>query len=269
MAARTDADPDVDLAPASGRGHDPAWPELAPRGGTACRCFPDPPVSRVLELRADGSGLDRYPVRRWASLLLLALLPWERHGLLASCLSVHPLGPAGIWVGWSLAPEILLPLAALAFVVQRRVRSGDSWWLGVGLLLLGGALVSPLCRLAGTLVSGHMLQFMILCIAAPMLLAPLVATSRLPLGPSAVIYGAAIWFWHLPPVYEAILAHAALHLGAVVVLLFASVLFWRTGCGITACCQKDAMAAKSAHLARRLAPVLQRAAQVRGRRRWC
>ena len=163
-----------------------------------------------------------------AASLLLALLPWERHGLLASCLGAHPLGPEGIWAGWSLAPEILLPLVALGFVVQRRIRCGDSWWLAPGLLLLVLALVSPLCRLAATLVSAHMLQFMLLCIAAPMLLAPLAAASRLPLRPAAVIYGAAIWIWHLPPVYEAIVNHAALHLAAVVLLLGASVLFWRS-----------------------------------------
>lgn len=175
---------------------------------------------------------------RWAGVgivaaasLLLALLPWARHGLLASCLGAHPLGPDGFWAGWSLAPEILLPLAALSVAVQRRVRSGDGWWLALGLLLALVALVSPLCRLAATLVSAHMLQFMLLCIAAPLLLAPLAGASRLPLGAVAVTYGAVIWIWHLPPVYEAILNHAAVHLSAATLLLGISVLFWRSVLG--------------------------------------
>lgn len=163
-----------------------------------------------------------------AASLLLPFLPWERHGLLASCLGTHPLGPEQLWAGWSLAPEILLPLAALAVVVQRAMRAGASWGLGLGLLLVVIALVSPLCRLAATLVSAHMLQFMILCIAAPILLAPLAGVARLPLVPVAVIYAGVIWVWHLSPVYAAILNHAAVHLVAVGVLLGTSILFWRS-----------------------------------------
>ncbi len=167
-----------------------------------------------------------------AASLLLALLPWERHGLLASCLGTHPLGPEQLWAGWNLAPETLLLVVALGVVVQRRMRAGGPWLLAVGLLLMGIALFSPLCRLAATLVSAHMLQFMMLCIAAPILLTPLAGIARLPLVPLAVIYAGVIWFWHLPPVYAAILDHAAVHLVAVVVLLGTSVLFWRSLFGV-------------------------------------
>lgn len=160
--------------------------------------------------------------------LLLALMPWERHGLLASCLGDHPLGPDGVWAGWSLAPELLLPLIAIGLGVRSALGTGGSRWLIAGVLLLILALVSPLCRMAATLVSAHMVQFMILCIAAPLLLTPLITVSRLPLGALAVAYGAAIWIWHLPPVYAAILGHAALHLAAVALLLGVSVLFWRS-----------------------------------------
>lgn len=163
-----------------------------------------------------------------AGSLFLALLPWEHHGLLASCLGAHPQGPDGVWAGWSLAPEILLPLAAVFFGIRSTLAAGGSRWLIAGGLLLILALISPLCRVAATLVSAHMVQFMILCIAAPLLLTSLLAASRLPLGPLAVAYAAAIWIWHLPPVYAAILDHAALHLCAVALLLVISVLFWRS-----------------------------------------
>ena len=160
--------------------------------------------------------------------LCLALLPFERHGLLASCLGDHPLGPDGVWAGWSLAPELLLPLFAIGFGVRNALGTGGSRWLIAGILLLILALVSPLCRLAATLVSAHMVQFMMLCIAAPLLLTSMVTAKRLPLGPLAVAYGAAIWIWHLPVVYAAILGQAALHLIAVALLLGISVLFWRS-----------------------------------------
>ncbi len=158
--------------------------------------------------------------------LLLALLPLP--GLLASCLGAHPLRPGAIWTGWTLAPEMLLPVVALAVVAQRHQRVTAAWWPTWGVLVIATALLSPLCRLAATLVSVHMLQFMILSIAAPILLARLAGVPRLPPGAWAVAYGAAIWVWHLPPVYTAILDHAVVHLVAVWLLLGISVQFWRS-----------------------------------------
>lgn len=161
-----------------------------------------------------------------AASLLLAFVPLP--GLLASCLGAHPLAPGEVWAGWALAPEMLLPLLALVLVAQRHQRATASWWPACGALLLAIALLSPLCRLAATLVSVHMVQFMILAIAAPILFAPLARAARLPPATWAVAYGAAIWTWHLPPVYAAILDHAVVHLLAVMLLLAVSVAFWRS-----------------------------------------
>ena len=101
-----------------------------------------------------------------------------------------------------------------------------------GLLLLAAALVSPLCRLAATLVSAHMAQHIVLVALAPPLLALALPVRRRGLAAPArlglwtALYGGAIWLWHLPPVYEAALQGRAAHLLMYGSLLLAAGGFW-------------------------------------------
>ncbi len=89
-------------------------------------------------------------------------------------LGALPALPQDWWRAWSLSPAALLPLAALwALCLRRDPADGprDRGWRLAGAGLLAVALVSPLCRLAATLVAGHMAQLMVLALAAPALLA--------------------------------------------------------------------------------------------------
>lgn len=167
------------------------------------------------------------------------------------CLAAMPLvRPDDLWRAWSLAPATLLPLLAFLIVYalgwRRRSFDGKHFELamtGAGLGLLVLALVSPLCRLAAVLASAHMVQHVVLAALAPplvMLGAPQRAlrsafriqhadsaprTRRWPLL-GTLLYGALIWFWHVPEFYEAALTNTTWHLAFLVSLLTASFWFW-------------------------------------------
>jgi putative membrane protein len=166
---------------------------------------------------------------------------------------------------WSLAPELALPLAALAGLYAvgwwRLARRGarPSWrplaGLG-GLLALAAALLTPLAALGHFLFAAHMTQHMLLmAVAAPLLLLadplpavlwalprplrlragrlltgghPLRATwERLTTVPvAALVYAAVLWAWHLPRAYEAALGGEWVHHVEHLAFFAAAVLFW-------------------------------------------
>jgi putative membrane protein len=184
------------------------------------------------------------------------------------CLAgLHLVTPANLWHSWSLAPAVTAPLIILLLATLRGyARMGDSgalptattdrtrWrqrraWFVAGWLVLAVALVTPLCRLAATLVSAHMVQLMLLAGPGAALLAwgrpgrallaavpsrwlparlaaPQAAGGARAVGAATVAYGAAIWLWHAPPVYHAILTNALWHWLAFVALIGASLAFW-------------------------------------------
>ena len=172
--------------------------------------------------------------------------------MLTLCLSgVTLVVPATVWSSWSFAPATLIPLlvaaAAYAYGLTLRPREDRAWpnagLFAAGILLLAIALVSPLCRLAATLASAHMLQHVILVALAPPLLivgaggavlAPLLPRRlrSLPFGAlrnptvAGALYGAAIWFWHVPLFYQAALTNVWVHLAMYVSLFGAALLFW-------------------------------------------
>ncbi|MEZ5786040.1 MAG: cytochrome c oxidase assembly protein [Xanthobacteraceae bacterium] len=99
------------------------------------------------------------------------------------CLATLPaVRPGAVWSAWSLAPEIVLPLAAFvglygtgwlrarASARDGSIGTGHGLATGLGGLLLALALVSPLCRLSATLASAHMVQHLILVGLAPPLI---------------------------------------------------------------------------------------------------
>lgn len=133
--------------------------------------------------------------------------------------------PGQVWSAWSLAPETLVPLL-LALGLLPFCRQRGMYLLGWGFLLI--ALVSPLCRLAATLVAGHMVQFMVLLVPASLCLAwGLGARRRGGVTLPTLAYGLAIWLWHLPGLYALILRDPLAHLAAYLLLIFVSLRFWQ------------------------------------------
>ncbi len=189
-----------------------------------------------------------------AFFLMVALLPagWLSQpggGLLSLCLQgVSSISADSIWQAWSLAPAVAVPLLAWAgayFVRLRNARAsgaepngGEIALFACGLLLLGLAVLSPLCRLAANLVWVHMVQHVILVALAPPLLvlgmrAIQVAEQpgyvrRLAAHPGrcAAVYGILIWLWHAPRFYEAALLDPRIHLLMYGTLVASAMLFW-------------------------------------------
>lgn len=193
---------------------------------------------------------------------LLSLVPAAAGAfdpLFSLCLADRPpTSPASLWAAWSLAPEVVAPLALLLLVHLRglarlpagagRPRSWRTLCFALGWLALAGAVVSPLCRMAATLASAHMAQHVLLVAVAPPLLllgmrGPVWRAglpARLAAAASALLrrlgspliagtlYGAAIWFWHVPAFYEAALIGEGVHLLMYGTLLGVSLLFWRS-----------------------------------------
>ena len=152
-----------------------------------------------------------------------------------------------LWAEWSLAPEILAPfVAGVALYTYGSRRQPGRAVAFAGWAVLGLALFSPICRLAAGLVSAHMIQLALLSIVAPALLAAGGAASALkagaqatlnskrrfsgpdlPLSVPAFVYGAAIWLWHAPPIYNATLTNPALHVAVMFGIVLASMWFFQ------------------------------------------
>jgi len=153
--------------------------------------------------------------------------------LLSLCLANHP-PPSGsdLLTSWSLAPEIVLPLLALAaYGVRQAIGSQRRLvWFGAGWVVLALALTSPLCRAAAIFASAHMVQHVLLvAVAPPLLLLGMrpICQVRLPAVMVGGIYAAAIWLAHAPFIYELALRNPFAHVAVIALLLGASFLFWQ------------------------------------------
>lgn len=182
-------------------------------------------------------------------------------------LAHQAVAPSDLAGSWTFEPALLATLAMAALVHWRgRARLGRriagprekrrAVAFYTGLMVLAGALMSPLDALAHTLFSGHMAQHLLLMVvAAPLLVygrptAALVAglpaggrdmvrrsglrgprlrrTAHMPARPVVVwIIGTlALWAWHMPALYEAALAHEPVHVLEHASFLGAALLFW-------------------------------------------
>ena len=175
----------------------------------------------------------------------------------------QPLAPHDLWTAWNLEPLVVISLfvAGWAYrkgrqsVPESRRRVRERVFFMAGLATVGLALLSPIEALAGVLVSGHMLQHLILILVA----APLIVLGnpntmmrglprdvrkktgewrrRLGLTPSRFRWlrhpiaiflasAGAIWFWHASVPYELAatneLAHGVEHIS----FLLTALLFW-------------------------------------------
>jgi putative membrane protein len=157
---------------------------------------------------------------------------------------------------WTLAPiaiASLLAYAAIYAVRWRRVRQDHgargasvwrllSWVTGIAIIFV--ALISPVDRISDQLASAHMVQHLLLADLAPIalilgltkiILRP--ATRRIhaierragPFGHPAfgvVAYVGVMWFWHVPPLYDAALHHDGIHVIEHLSFAAAGGLYW-------------------------------------------
>lgn len=168
-----------------------------------------------------------------------------------------------VWTTWSLDPLVLLAVALTGWGylvgVRRLGRAGPGPWragaFAAGLVAVLIALVSPVERLAEVLLSGHMVQHLLLVMVA----APLLVTGlpRVPLTVALrgdvrrtlrrtgrrpwirgvwrgvtqpvvvwVVATGVLWAWHAPPLYQSALSDDALHAVEHASLFGTAVLFW-------------------------------------------
>lgn len=158
--------------------------------------------------------------------------------LMALCLALLPAATPQNWMTqWSLAPAIVIPLMLMAGAYGRALRlerSRPSPLALAGFAVLALALVSPLCRIAATLASVHMLQFMLLAIVAPATIAAallrgangferqfaaLASRPRRAIGILTALYGGLIWLLHAPPAYAVVLTDPVIHVAATYALV--------------------------------------------------
>jgi putative membrane protein len=170
-------------------------------------------------------------------------------------LSVRVLAHAG---PWNLDPLLLTGIALAAVLYGRGRRSGHGWRavaFAGALAALVGALASPLDALAADLASAHMVQHVLLVLAAAPLLALSAPTGALLRGGPHVLrntvrwshrvapwrdrlqpyrhpvalwlaHVATLWFWHASVPYGAALAHEPVHIVEHASFLITGVLFW-------------------------------------------
>jgi putative membrane protein len=179
-------------------------------------------------------------------------------------------GPGQVWSAWASEPLAAVGLVLLAFGYLRGVerlwrqagrgRVVGRWQVGgfgAAWVALLAALASPIDGLAGTLLSVHMVQHLLLALlAAPLLVVsgPLLPLIRaLPDGLARRVHGwrppsrwrrrghsfaataaaagayvAVLWLWHAPPLYEAALRSGVLHALEHVTMLGAAMALWTT-----------------------------------------
>lgn len=194
---------------------------------------------------------------RWATLSLVAL---------STAASAHQTGERGAAPGWTVDPWIVAPIAiaALLFVLgQRRLaaRSGrdESDWrrqarlFAGGMLVLAGALISPLHEAGERSFAAHMTEHELLMLfAAPLLVlarplpamlwafpaaarraigAAVAKSGRLwraltaPLTATA-LQAMALWAWHAPALFDRALDDEAWHAAQHLSFLLSALLFW-------------------------------------------
>lgn len=157
------------------------------------------------------------------------------------------------WSSWSFEPTALAAIALAAGLYagawNRQRQAGESipWWRPVafatGLLTLFLALSSPLDLAADDyLLLMHMAQHaLVATVAPPLLILGLTpgmaeALSRLPVVrwllaaafplAAAFLFIANMWFWHIPPIYEAALDNLAVHVLMHICFIATGLLFW-------------------------------------------
>ncbi len=141
--------------------------------------------------------------------------------------------PAELAWRFNLDPVLVLALAALAVThitllpdASRRMTAARGW------AITACALMSPLCALSVSLFSARVAQHMVLVlIAAPLLAlslpAPGSGKARQRLWSAALVFFAALWFWHMPVPYDATFASVSTYWAMHLTLFGSAVWLWR------------------------------------------
>jgi putative membrane protein len=155
------------------------------------------------------------------------------------------------WSRWSIHPSTVIGIAALgalylwaAKYFHREPTSGQKIYFLSGLLLMFVTLNGPLHDLSDDyLFSAHMVQHLLLTLAIPPLLLAGVPgwMIRRPLAKSVIApvarfftrapiafttFNLVIAGWHLPPLYNAAMAHHSIHIFEHLTFMVAAVLMW-------------------------------------------
>jgi len=163
---------------------------------------------------------------------------------------LHPIANLSWW-RWSVHPSTAIGIAALGALyiwasvrLQRQPTIGQKVYFFSGLLVLFGSLNGPIHDLSDDyLFSAHMVQHLLLTLAVPPLLfagtpgwmlrqllsrkhiAPVCHFfTRAPIA--FVVFNLTIAVWHLPPFYNAAMAHHNLHILEHLMFMAAAVLMW-------------------------------------------
>ena len=163
---------------------------------------------------------------------------------------LHPIASLSWW-RWSIHPSTVIGIAALGALyiwgsvrLRQQPTSSQKIFFAAGLLVMFASLNGPIHDLSDDyLFSAHMVQHLLLTLAVPPLLlagtpgwllrpvlsqkyvAPIVR--RLTRAPMAfVIFNLTIAVWHLPPFYNAAMAHHSLHIVEHLTFMAAAVLMW-------------------------------------------
>jgi putative membrane protein len=182
----------------------------------------------------------------------------------------QPPAPHDLWVAWNLDPVLVAGVLLAAWAYRRGQTSGpkrqvDTWrtrCFAGALVALGVALLSPLDALSSALASAHMVQHLLLLLAAAPLLALSAPSSAILRGsplalrrasgrwrrrlrlthgnlgvlrhPAAVwlLSVGVVWFWHAAAPYDAALDSEPLHILEHASFLVTAVLFWHVVVGV-------------------------------------
>jgi len=163
---------------------------------------------------------------------------------------LHPIANLSWW-RWSIHPSTVIGIAALGALyiwgsvrLRQQPTTSQKIFFAAGLLVMFASLNGPIHDLSDDyLFSAHMVQHLLLTLAVPPLLlagtpgwllrpvlsrkyvAPIVR--RLTRAPMAfVIFNLTIAVWHLPPFYNAAMAHHSLHIVEHLTFMAAAVLMW-------------------------------------------
>jgi cytochrome c oxidase assembly factor CtaG len=159
-------------------------------------------------------------------------------------------------ISWTLEPVVLIAIAAALWLYVPRwrtvraehgARGAGRWRLASfigGLLAIFAALISPIDSISDDLFVIHMIQHVLLLDIAPILL--ICGQTKLILRPvtrrlrhveesagwfgrpsfAVAFYVGAVWFWHVPALYDAALSHPPVHVLEHVSYALAGGLYW-------------------------------------------
>lgn len=137
--------------------------------------------------------------------------------------------PAEWFFAWNMDPVLILCLAIFATggaVHLRMQMRGRQQAFGVAIFVAILAFVSPLCALSVALFSARTLHHLVVMGALAPALAMALPWRSLPVVPSVAALSAALWLWHIPPVYSAAWDSALVYWGMQAALILPAWLFW-------------------------------------------